>query len=76
MYCESNERGKNKAAPWLNSKFCLEGINDHLLKFPGCNTLSKFVMLSKLQGLEMSFISIILGNAYRLVDTGTNHVVL
>lgn len=75
MYCRSNEKGKNSAAPWLNSKFCLEGINDHL-KFPVCNTLSKFVILSKLQGLEVSFMSIILGNTRRLVDTGTNHVVL
>lgn len=63
-------------SPWLNSKFSLEGANDHPPQFLGCNTLSKFMVLGKLQGLEVSLISLIPVNTHRLVDTGTNRVVL
>lgn len=62
-------------SPWLSSKFRLEGTNDHPPRFSGCNTLSKFMVLGKLRGLEV-FISMIPGNTHRLVDTGTNRVVL
>lgn len=34
------------------------------------------MVLDKLQGLEVSFISVIPGITHRLVDTGTNRVVL
>lgn len=63
-------------SPWLNFKFRLEGANDHPPQYLGCNTLSKFVVLGKLQRLEVFFIRMIPGNTHRLVDTGTNRVAL
>lgn len=63
-------------SPWLKSKFRMQGADDNPSQFLGCSTLSEFMVLGKLQGLEVLFISMIPGNTHRLVDTGTNRVVL